>query len=160
MLKINDNAPDFNLKDKDGKNHSLKDINTKYTILYFYPKDDTPGCTIEASEFTSDLDKFEKLNAKVIGISRGDENTKRKFCDKYDLKVLLLSDPDFSTCRKYGVYGEKSFLGKKFLGIKRTTFILDKNIIIIKSYENVTPKMHSEEVLNFLESIKNNKTRY
>lgn len=155
MLKTNDYAIDFHLKDKDGENHSLKDINAKYTVLYFYPKDDTSGCTIEAKEFTSDLDKFEKLNAKVIGISGGDENTKRKFCDKYGLKVLLLSDPDFSICRKYGVYSEKSFMGKKFLGIKRTTFILDKDKRIIKTYEDVTPKMHSEEVLNFLESIKN-----
>lgn len=155
MLKMNDNAPDFHLKDKDGKIYSLKSFNSKYLVVYFYPKDDTSGCTLEAKGFTNDLNKFEKLNAKVIGISGGDETTKRKFCDKYNLKVLLLSDPDFSVCKKYGVYGEKSFMGKKFLGIKRITFILDKDKKVIKSYENVTPEMHSEEVLNSLESIRN-----
>ncbi len=155
MLKINDNAPDFYLKDKDGKTYSLKNIDSEYIVLYFYPKDDTSGCTIEAKEFTNDLNKFEKLNAEVIGISGGDENTKKKFCDKYNLKVLLLSDSDFSICKKYGVYGEKSFMGRKFLGIKRTTFVLDKNKIIVKIYENVKPEGHSEEILEFLVEIKN-----
>ena len=155
MLQTNDNAPEFSLKDKDGKIHSLKNINFKYLVLYFYPKDDTPGCTIEAKEFSNDLKKFERLNSKIIGISGGDEISKKKFCEKHNLKVLLLSDPDFSVCKKYGVYGEKSFMGKKFLGIKRTTFVLDRNNKIMKIYENVKPKIHSEEVLNFLEGIKN-----
>ncbi len=155
MLQINNNAPEFYLKDKDGKVHSLKDINAKYIVLYFYPKDDTSGCTIEAKGFTNDLNKFEKLNAKIIGISGGDENTKKKFCDKYNLKVLLLSDPDFSVCKKYEVYGEKSFMGNEFLGIKRTTFVINKDKKIVKIYENVKPEGHSEEILEFLVEIKN-----
>lgn len=154
MLQIKDNAPDFSLKDKDGKIYSLEEINTKYMVLYFYPKDDTLGCTIEAKEFSSDLKKFEKLNAKVLGISGGDETTKKKFCDKYNLKVLLLSDPDFSACKKYDVYGEKSFMGKNFLGIKRTTFVINKNKEIIKIYENVKPGGHSKEVLEFIKNEK------
>ena len=150
MLKINDVAFDFKLKDKSGKFYSLKDIKGDHKIIYFYPKDDTPGCTIEAQAFTIDLNKFNKINAVIIGISGGDENSKRKFCEKYDLKILLLSDPDFNICRKYNVYGEKSFMGNKFLGIKRTTFVLDKNDRVIKIYENVKPEGHSEEVLKFL----------
>jgi len=150
MPDVNEIAPDFELKDKDGKVHSLKKISAKYLVVYFYPKDDTPGCTIEAKEFNNDLKKFEKLNAKIIGISGGDETSKKKFCEKHSLKVLLLSDPDFSVCKKYGVYGEKSFMGKKFLGIKRTTFVLNRSNKIMKIYGNVKPEIHSEEVLNFL----------
>ena len=152
MLKLNDKAHDFFLKDKSGKIYSLKDIKGDHKVIYFYPKDDTSGCTIEAQAFTRDLSKFKKINAAVIGISGGDENSKRKFCEKYDLKVLLLSDPDFSVCKKYGVYGEKSFMGNKFLGIKRTTCVLDKNDKAIKIYENVKPEGHSEDVLEFLKN--------
>ncbi|MBI2507753.1 thioredoxin-dependent thiol peroxidase [Candidatus Woesearchaeota archaeon] len=152
MLKINDKAPDFSLKDKDGRITSLNKVDSKFLVLYFYPKDDTSGCTVEAKEFTSNLNKFEKINVKVMGISGGDETTKKKFCDKYNLKVLLLSDPDFSVCKKYCVYGEKSFMGRKFLGIKRTTFILDKDKTIKKVFENVKPEGHSEEVLEFLKN--------
>ncbi|KKP92469.1 MAG: Bacterioferritin comigratory protein [Parcubacteria group bacterium GW2011_GWA1_36_12] len=149
MLK---KTQDFSLKDKEGKKYSLKNFTSDFIVLYFYPKDDTPGCTIEAQEFTQDLDKFEGLNTIIIGISGGNKETKSKFCNKYNLKVLLLSDPDFLISKKYGVYGEKSFLGKKFMGIKRTTFILDKNRDIIKTYENVKPAGHSEEVLEFIKS--------
>lgn len=151
MLK---KAPNFSLKDKEKKIYSLKDFNSDFLVVYFYPKDDTPGCTIEAQEFTNNLEKFKKLNASIIGISGGNEGTKAKFCNKYNLKVLLLSDPDFSISKKYGVYGEKSFLGKKFMGIKRTTFILDKNKNIIKAYENVKPLDHSKEILEFIKNQK------
>lgn len=154
MVKINDKAPDFGLKDKSGKIYSLKDVKGDYKVIYFYPKDDTPGCTIEAQAFTRDLNKFNKIKTVVVGISGGDETMKKKFCEKYNLKVLLLSDPDFSVCKKYGVYGEKSFMGNKFLGIKRTTFVLDKDNKIMKIYEKVKPEGHSEEVLEFLECVK------
>ncbi len=157
MLQLNNQASDFSLKDRDGKLHSLNDMKAEYFVIYFYPKDNTPGCTVEAIEFTNDISKFEKLNAKIIGISGGDENTKKTFCEKHNLRILLLSDQDFSVCKKYGVYGEKSFMGKKFLGIKRTTFILNSNKKIIKIYENVKPEGHSKEIL---ESIKNEKSRY
>ncbi len=153
MLSINDSL-DFNLKNREGKSFSLKDLKGDFKVVYFYPKDDTSGCTVEAQEFTRDLDKYKKLKTAVVGISGGDKNTKRKFIDKYNLKVLLLSDSDFSVCKKYGVYGEKSFMGRKFLGIKRTTFALDKDNKIIKIYENVKPEGHSQDVLKFINSIK------
>ena len=111
VLSVNSPAPDFSLKDKDGKIHSLKKIKSPFIILYFYPKDDTPGCTIEAISFTNHLDELKKLKAEVIGISGGTEETKKKFCEKHNLKVRLLSDDTFNVCKAYGVYGEKSFLG-------------------------------------------------
>lgn len=147
-------AVNFKLKDKNGKDYSLDSFTSDYIVLYFYPKDSTPGCTTEAIEFTKNLEEFKKLNTTIIGISGGDEKTKQKFCEKNNLKILLLSDSDFSISKKYGVYGEKSFMGRKFMGIKRTTFLLDKNKNIIKVYENVKPLGHSEEILDFLENQK------
>jgi peroxiredoxin Q/BCP len=150
MPKTGTKAIDFSLKDKDGKAHSLKDIKSDFIVLYFYPKDNTPGCTIEANGFNKDLDKYKKLKTAVIGISGGDEKSKTKFCEKNKLTILLLSDTDFSVSKKYGVYGEKSFMGHKYLGISRTTFILDKDRKIIKIYEKVNPISHSKEVIAFL----------
>jgi len=152
MLKPGQQAPEFALKDKDGVQHSLKNISSDFTIIYFYPKDDTPGCTIEAQLFSAHLSEFRRLNTTVIGISGGDEDSKRKFCEKHDLKVLLLSDPDFWVCKKYGVYGKKSFIGKSFMGILRTTFILNNKHMIIKVFENVLPKDHVRDVISFLQS--------
>ena len=120
MVKVGGKAPAFTLKDKDGKAYALKDIPGAFRILYFYPKDDTPGCTIEAKAFSKDLDKFKKLGATIVGISGGDEKTKTKFCKKYDLNILLLSDTDFKVSDAYGQYGEKSFMGRKYMGISRT----------------------------------------
>ena len=156
-LKIGDKAPEFSLKDKDSKLHSLKDVKSSFIVLYFYPKDSTPGCTIEAHQFNKDLPNFKKLNTVIIGISGGDEKSKTKFCEKHNLKLLLLSDSDFKVSKKYNVYGEKSFMGKKFLGISRTTFILDKNHKIINIYNKVNPQSNSEEVLSF---IKQNEAKY
>lgn len=154
MITENKKAPLFSLKDKDGEIHSLSDIATEYTIVYFYPKDNTPGCTVEAIMFSKNLPKFKKLNAEVMGISGGDEKTKTKFCEKHKLKVTLLSDPDFSISKKYGVYGEKSFLGKKYLGINRTTFLLDKNKKVIKVFPKVSPAIHTSEILDFIKKQK------
>jgi len=143
-------APNFNLKDKNKKSHSLNSFKNDYTVIYFYPKDDTPGCTIEAKEFTKDLSKFKKAKITVVGISGLDEKSKAKFSKKYSLKVLLLSDPDFKVCKKYGVYAKKVFMGKKYMGIKRTTFILNKKYKIIKRYNNVKAEGHSKDVLEFI----------
>ena len=148
MLKTK--APEFLLKDKNSKAVNLKEISSKFTIVYFYPKDDTLGCTIEAKQFSNLIHEFKKLNVKIIGISGGDEKSKKSFCDKYGLKITLVSDPDFSISKKYRVYGKKNFMGKEFFGIKRTTFVLDKDKKIIKIYENVSPEGHAQEVLNFL----------
>ncbi|MEK6831022.1 MAG: peroxiredoxin [Nanoarchaeota archaeon] len=149
----NQKASDFTLKDKTGKMHKLSDIKSKYTIVYFYPKDDTSGCTIEAVQFTGLLNNFKKNDIEIIGVSGGNDESKKKFCDKHNIKITLLSDSDFTIAKKYKVYGEKSFLGKKFLGIKRTTFVLDKNRNIIKTYNNVSPNGHAKEVLEFIKSL-------
>ena len=102
-LKEGTQAPNFTLKDKNGDEHSLSDVKSRYVIIYFYPKDNTPGCTVEATSFSKNLADLEVLGATIIGISGGDEKTKTKFCDKYNLKVLLLSDTDFAVSDKYSV---------------------------------------------------------
>lgn len=151
-IKINDKAVDFNLKDKDGIAYSLKDFSEDFLVIYFYPRDSTPGCTVEAVEFTSDLKKFENSNAKIIGISGGDEKSKKKFCENHSLKLLLLSDPDFKISKAYGSYGTKKFFGLK-RGILRKTFILDSKRKVIKIYDKVKAAGHSEEVLGYIKSL-------
>ena len=145
-------AFNFNLKDKDDNLYSLNQLNFDFIVIYFYPKDDTPGCTIEAQMFTYDLKEFEKLNTLVLGISGGNNKSKEKFCNKYNLKIPLLSDEDFSVSKKYLAYGKKQMYGKEYEGIKRVTFVLDKNKKIIKVFEKVVPKDHSKEVLEFIKS--------
>jgi peroxiredoxin Q/BCP len=105
-------APAFSLSDKDGIKHTLKDIDTNFTLLFFYPKDNTPGCSIETSSMNKAKKQFEKMNCTVIGISGGDEKTKTKFCEKYNVTIPMLSDTDFAVSTKYEVYGEKKFMGK------------------------------------------------
>ena len=153
-LKEGQKAPDFSLKDKDSQIVKLSEIDSNYVVIYFYPKDDTPGCSIEGMEFTSTLDYFDKIDTKVIGISGGNEKSKEKFCDKYGLRVTLLSDSNFEVSSKYRVYGEKNFMGKKYMGIIRTTFILDKNKKIIKIYNKVKAIGHAKKVLRFIEELK------
>ena len=154
MLDEGKKAPAFTLEDKDGEKVRLNGIESDYTIVYFYPKDNTPGCTTEAKEFSKDLGKFKKIGAEIIGISGGDNSTKEKFCGKHKLKVTLLSDPDFKVSDKYGVFGEKQFMGKKFKGIHRATFVLDKNKKVLKCYPKVKAAGHSKEVLDYLKSLK------
>ena len=154
MLRVGAKAPAFALKDKDGKVCALSSFKAKYTIVYFYPKDNTPGCTIEAILFSKSLPALKKLGAAVIGISGGDEKSKSVFCEKHNLSVLLLSDPEFKVSKKYGVYGEKSFMGRKFNGITRSTFVLDKNKKAIKVFENANPATNPSEIVTFLSSFK------
>jgi len=143
-------APSFQLQDKDGNKIRLNKVDAKYTILYFYPKDNTLGCTIQAKTFTKKKEELEKLGATIIGISGGDNKSKTKFCEKNELDITLLSDPDFKVSDAYGVYGEKSFMGKKYMGIARTTFILDKNKKIIQVYEKVKPAENADDIISFL----------
>src|SRR3989344_5007082 len=150
-MEIN-KAPEFSLPDKDGKIHSLKDVNSKYIVVYFYPTDNTPGCTIEAIEFTKALPELQKLGVTVIGISGGDQKTKQKFCNDHNLKVTLLSDTDFSISKEYGVYGEKSFMGRSYLGIKRITFLLNKEHRIIKVFDTIKPAIHAQEIIEYIKS--------
>lgn len=152
-MKEGEIAPDFALKDRLDQEHQLSKIN-RIKIIYFYPKDNTEGCTIEAKEFSSMLKDFEKEKATVIGVSGGDNKTKDKFCTDHNLKHILLSDTDFRVSKEYGLYGEKTFMGKKYMGIFRTTIILDKNNKILKIYNNVKPLGHAKEVLNFIKQLK------
>ena len=152
-MKEGQRVPEFALKDKDGKVVRLSELDNNYTVVYFYPKDNTPGCTIEANEFSSVLDDFEKLGVGVIGISGGDEESKKKFCEKHELRVTLLSDPDFSVCKKYDAYGEKQFMGRTYDGIFRITYVLDKDKKIIHTYGKVKAAGHAAEVLRFIHSL-------
>jgi peroxiredoxin Q/BCP len=147
-------APRFKLNDKNGAAHGVGVTTADYTVLYFYPKDNTPGCTVEAQEFSNTLKEFERRRAKVIGISGGDQKTKEKFCSKYDLEVDLVSDSDFSVSRAYGVYGEKKFMGRTYQGIHRRTFVVDKSGKVVKIFDSVTPKGHAQEVLEALDQLK------
>lgn len=146
-------APDFTLEDRTGKPYSLSSFRNKNIVLFFYPKDDTPGCTIESKEFSSALTKFKKLNTEVIGISGGDNKTKEKFCKKHGLKGLMLSDPDFAIAKKYDTFGEKQFMGRKFMGIFRKTFVIDPKGFLVKEFDLVKPEGHAEEVLSFLKEM-------
>ena len=127
MLKINDKAPDFSLKDKEGNTVKLFDFKGKDLVLYFYPKDDTPGCTAEACSFRDEFSEFKKKGITVLGISMDNEKSHEKFINKYKLSFTLLSDPEGIVCKKYDSYGKKSMYGKEYMGVQRSTFIIGKD---------------------------------
>ncbi|HMO19045.1 MAG TPA: thioredoxin-dependent thiol peroxidase [Oligoflexia bacterium] len=153
-LKPGSKAPSFSLENQNGEILSLKDIEEDYIALFFYPKDNTPGCTIEAQGFTALKKKFEKAKTLPIGISGGTTKTKQKFCEKAGLDVTLLSDEDGSIGEKYGVYGEKKFMGRTYLGYQRHSFLIGQDRKIIKIYDSVKPETHPEEILKDILSIK------
>jgi peroxiredoxin Q/BCP len=153
LLKLGDKAPEFTLQDMNDCELSLSKVDSIYKVVYFYPKDNTPGCTIQAQQFSKDLKKLKELNAEVIGISGGDAKSKTLFCNKNKLSVTLLSDTDFEIAKKYGVFGEKFFMGRKYLGISRVTFLLDKNNQIIKVYEKASPEKNSAEIISVLKQL-------
>jgi peroxiredoxin Q/BCP len=145
MLSVGSVAPDFSLVGSDGKNHSLSDYKGKNVILYFYPKDDTPGCTIEAKEFTMSSETVEQKNAVVLGVSHDTVDSHNKFKEKYNLDFLLLSDPEYKVVKLYECYGNKGVFG---MGTLRRTYIIDKDGMISKVFDKVTPRGHSGEVLS------------
>lgn len=145
-------APDFTLYDRFGDPYQLKKIEADYVVLFFYPKDSTPGCIIEARGFNRLKEQFQEENAFIIGISGGDAKTKEKFCLKQGLDILLLSDSDNSVTAEYEVFGQKKFMGRIFDGIHRQTFILDSKKNILKRFEKVSPASHPEAVLQFIRS--------
>lgn len=149
-LKIGDKAPDFNLKNINGEEVSLAGLKGKRVILYFYPKDDTPGCTVEACNFRDDYDLYQEKDAVILGVSRDGEESHKKFTEKFDLPFTLLSDEDHSVAEKYGAWGEKSMYGRKYMGIIRNTYVIDAEGKIEKIYEKVKPKDHSREILELI----------
>lgn len=147
MLRAGDKAPGFTLRDGGEEEVSLSDFSGKKVVLYFYPKDDTPGCTTEAMDFSRARDQFAQNNTIVIGISKDSCASHAKFSDKHNLDVVLLSDPDHQVQEAYGVWQEKSMMGKKYMGTLRTTFLINEDGIIEKIWENVKVPGHVEEVL-------------
>jgi peroxiredoxin Q/BCP len=148
-----DKAPDFNLPASNGKNIALKDLKGRNVVVYFYPKDDTPGCTVEACGLRDSFKKIEELDTVILGVSPDSLASHGKFISKFQLPFTLLADEDKKMCQDYGVWVEKSMYGKKYMGVTRTTFIIDKKGNIAQVFEKVKPEGHAAEVLAALKSI-------
>lgn len=146
-LQINDIAPSFKLNDADGKSYSLEQFRGKKVVLYFYPKDDTPGCTKEACAFRDDYKVYTDNNIVIIGISKDNAASHREFAEKYELPFILLSDEDKKVMDAYGAWGEKNMYGKTFMGVIRKTFLIDEEGKIVKIYPRVRVNGHSEAIL-------------
>ena len=147
MLKIGDAAPDFTLSDASGKKFSLKDFAGKKAVLYFYPKDNTPGCTRQACAFAEHCAEFGKRGVAVIGVSKDSAESHRRFAEKYHLPFLLLSDPELTAIQAYGVWREKKLYGKVSMGVARTTFLIDESGRIAAVMEKVKPDTNASEIL-------------
>lgn len=150
MLKEGTMAPEFTLPDKDGNLVSLTDFKGKKVIVYFYPKDNTPGCTRQACAFAGAYKAFEELGAIVIGISRDSVKSHSNFAAKYELPFILLSDPELTAIQAYDVWKEKKLYGKVSMGVVRSTYIIDENGVIEKAMEKVKPDTNAEEILAYL----------
>ncbi len=151
QLTEGDKAPDFKAKDQDGNTVSLKDFKGKKVVLYFYPEDDTPTCTIEACNLRDNYKPLQKKGLIVLGVSPDDEKKHKKFEQKYNLPFTLVADPEKKIIEKYGVWGEKNLYGRKYMGLHRTTFLIDENGVIKKIFKKPKSKVHSEEILKALE---------
>jgi peroxiredoxin Q/BCP len=147
MLKEGSSAPNFTARDANGETVRLKDLRGKKVVLYFYPKDDTPGCTREACSFRDAFADFKKRGIEILGVSIDSEAAHKKFTAKYQLPFTLVADPDHAIADSYGVYGEKKFMGRTYLGVKRITFLIDEKGKIKKVFEKVKPEDHAREVL-------------
>ena len=147
MVKEGDAAPDFVLKHEDGKIMNLSDFQGQKVVLYFYPKDDTPGCTKEACSFRDANEVYEEKNIKVLGVSPDDDASHQKFASKYNLPFQLLADPDHRIAEAYGAYGDKQFMGKTSKGVLRKTFLIDEQGRIVKIFDKVNVSEHADEVL-------------
>jgi len=147
MLKEGTVAPNFTANNGNGETVRLKDLRGRKVVLYFYPKDDTPGCTKEACSFRDAFGDFRKRGIEVLGVSVDSEASHKKFTAKYKLPFTLLADPDHSIADAYGVYGEKKFMGRTYMGVKRITFLIDEKGKIKKVFEKVKPEEHAREVL-------------
>ncbi len=150
MLKEGDKAPDFGIKDQNGKTHQLADYKGKKIILYFYPKDLTPGCTMESCNLRDNYSELTKKGFEVIGVSADDENKHQRFIGKYKLPFTLLADVEKKVINAYGVWGPKKFMGRTFDGIHRTTFVIDEKGMIEKVITKVKTKDHAKQILEEL----------
>lgn len=146
-------APAFTLLDQHGKEHSLKDYSGTWLVVYFYPKDDTPGCTVEACSFRDGRKELEALGAKVIGISKDTVKSHAKFATKHSLDFTLLADPEHSVIEAFGSWQLKKFMGREYMGINRDTYLISPSGDIAKKFEGVTPKDHFEEVVAALNEL-------
>ena len=146
-------APNFKLSSTSGKTVELNKVKSKFIIIYFYPKDNTSGCTIETNDFNKLLSKFKKLDCEVYGISKDNLKSHNKFRDKYKIKFDLLADEELKVLKKYKVWGKKKFMGREFMGIIRSTYLIDKKGKILKVWDNVKVKDHAKEVLKTLQNI-------
>jgi peroxiredoxin Q/BCP len=147
MAQEHEKAPDVTLTGAEGEKVSLGDFKGQKLVVYFYPKDDTSGCTREAQDFTALAEEFEKVGTWVIGISKDSPKSHAKFSDKYDLRVRLLSDEDGSACEAFGTWVEKSMYGRKYMGIERATFLIDRDGVVKRSWRKVKVPGHAEDVL-------------
>ena len=150
MIKENSKAPNFKLPSSNNKNFEINKSFDQYLVIYFYPRDNTPGCTSEAKDFTKLYKEFKKLNCEIFGISKDSVESHKKFISKFKIPFQLLSDEKITALKKYGAWGEKSMYGKKFMGIKRTTVLINPKGKIIKIWNNVKVKNHAKEVLSCL----------
>jgi len=148
MLTAGDEVPDFNLKNAEGKIVKKTDLKGKKYVVYFYPKDFTPGCTIEAEEFARDYKKFKNAGIEIIGISPDDEESHKKFGEKMKVPFILLSDTEKELAKKFGVWGKKQFMGREYMGVNRSTFLVNEKGKIFKVYEKVKPSGHANVVLD------------
>lgn len=149
-LQVGREAPEFCLPDQDGERKCLHDFRGRWVVLYFYPKDDTPGCTTEACEMRDNLTQLGSLHAVVLGVSTDSVKSHKKFIEKYGLTFTLLADADNQAVNQYGVWGEKSFMGKKYMGTNRTTFLINPEGKIAHIFENVKPEGHAAQVARAL----------
>ena len=153
LPKINTKSADFTLPDQNGIEHSLSQYLGNWVLIYFYPKDGTPGCTVEACSLRESFPDFKNLNAIILGISIDSIKSHKKFADKYKLPFTLLSDQEKKVISIYGVWQKKKFMGKEYMGTLRTSFLINPKGEIVKIYENVKPKIHAEEVLKDLNEL-------
>jgi thioredoxin-dependent peroxiredoxin len=153
MLQAGQKAPEFQLPDQDGKVHSLENYKGKWIVLYFYPKDDTPGCTKEACGFRDNSTKLTDKNIVVLGVSKDKVSSHKKFANKFELNFPLLSDESKEMIQSYEALGEKKFMGKTFMGIHRYTYLINPEGSIAKAYEKVDPSIHADEILKDVETL-------